>query len=49
VPHHSLTYVGGIFGMLSAFAAWYNALAGIAASNHTYVLSTSGFNERENK
>jgi succinate-acetate transporter protein len=23
--------------MLSAFAAWYNALAGIAASNHTYV------------
>jgi hypothetical protein len=24
--------------MVSAFAAWYNALAGIAASNHTYVL-----------
>lgn len=35
-PHHNLTYVGGIFGMLSAFAAWYNALAGIAASNHTF-------------
>jgi hypothetical protein len=24
--------------MVSAFAAWYNALVGIAASNHTYVL-----------
>ena len=36
VPHGNLTYVGGVFGMLSAFAAWYNALAGIAASTHTY-------------
>ncbi|KUJ12791.1 uncharacterized protein LY89DRAFT_592538 [Mollisia scopiformis] len=36
VPHENLTYVGGVFGMLSAFAAWYNALAGIAASNHTF-------------
>jgi uncharacterized protein len=36
-PHQGLTYAGGVFGMLSAFAAWYNALAGIAASNHTYV------------
>ncbi|KAI9738154.1 MAG: hypothetical protein M1818_005583 [Claussenomyces sp. TS43310] len=36
VPHANLTYAGGVFGMLSAFAAWYNALAGIAASNHTY-------------
>ncbi|KAN0105998.1 GPR1/FUN34/yaaH family domain containing protein [Hyaloscypha variabilis] len=36
VPHQSLTYAGGVFGMLSAFAAWYNALAGIAASNHTF-------------
>jgi len=25
--------------MVSAFAAWYNALVGIAASNHTYVLN----------
>ncbi|KAE8441429.1 hypothetical protein EG329_004955, partial [Mollisiaceae sp. DMI_Dod_QoI] len=35
VPHESLTYAGGVFGMLSAFAAWYNALAGIVASNRT--------------
>ena len=35
VAHYNLTYAGGVFGMLSAFAAWYNALAGIAASNHT--------------
>ena len=34
-PHEGLTYAGGVFGILSAFAAWYNALAGIAASNHT--------------
>ncbi|KAK0108853.1 hypothetical protein ONS96_002693 [Cadophora gregata f. sp. sojae] len=36
-PHHDLTYADGIFGMLSAFAAWYNALAGNAASTHTRV------------
>ncbi|KAG0646115.1 Monocarboxylate transporter acpA [Hyphodiscus hymeniophilus] len=36
VPHHNLTYAGGVFGLLSAFAAWYNALAGIAASNKAF-------------
>lgn len=38
-PHVHLTYAGGVFGLLSAFAAWYNALAGIVEnSNNRYVL-----------
>ncbi|KAH8668266.1 GPR1/FUN34/yaaH family-domain-containing protein [Tricladium varicosporioides] len=41
-PHAGLTYAGGVFGMLAAFAAWYNALAGIAASNHTFFLLPVG-------
>lgn len=33
-PHHNLTYAGGVFGLLSAFAAWYNALAGILENSN---------------
>lgn len=33
-PHKHLTYAGGVFGILSAFAAWYNALAGIVENSN---------------
>ncbi|KAL3424041.1 GPR/FUN34 family protein (GPR1/FUN34/yaaH family protein) [Phlyctema vagabunda] len=33
-PHANLTYAGGVFGMLSAFAAWYNAFAGIIENSN---------------
>ena len=29
-PNAKLIKAGGVFGILAAFAAWYNALAGIA-------------------
>jgi succinate-acetate transporter protein len=35
---------GGAFGMLAAFAAWYNALAGIAdSSNSFFVIPVAHF------
>ena len=37
-PHHGLTIAGGVFGMLAAFLAWYNALAGLADSSNRYAL-----------
>lgn len=35
-PHTGLVRAGGFFGLLAAFAAWYNALAGIADSSNTF-------------
>jgi uncharacterized protein len=35
-PHHGLTIAGGLFGLLAAFLAWYNALAGIADTSNRY-------------
>lgn len=35
-PHTGLVRAGGAFGILAAFAAWYNALAGIADSSNTF-------------
>jgi len=32
-----LTIAGGVFGMLAALLAWYNALAGIADTSNRYV------------
>jgi GPR1/FUN34/yaaH family len=36
-PHHGLTIAGGLFGLLAALLAWYNALAGIADTSNRYV------------
>ena len=36
-PHAALVKAGGAFGILAAFAAWYNALAGIADSSNRFV------------
>jgi len=33
-PQHGCIVAGGAFGLLAAFAAWYNALAGIADSSN---------------
>ncbi|KAH8884086.1 hypothetical protein GQ53DRAFT_585064, partial [Thozetella sp. PMI_491] len=44
-PHAGLTYAGGVFGILSAFAAWYNALAGIVEhSNSRFTVPVGHFN-----
>jgi GPR1/FUN34/yaaH family len=37
-PHPGLTIAGGVFGILAAFLAWYNALAGIADTSNRYVI-----------
>lgn len=37
-PNVGLTKAGGFFGLLTAFLAWYNALAGIADSSNSFVL-----------
>ncbi len=34
--HPELTIAGGVFGLLAAFLAWYNALAGIADTSNRY-------------
>ena len=39
-PHHGLTIAGGVFGILAAFLAWYNALAGLADTSNRYVDSS---------
>jgi uncharacterized protein len=40
-PNHGLTIAGGVFGILAAFLAWYNALAGIADTSNRYVVPCS--------
>jgi len=35
-PHHGLTVAGGVFGMIAAFIAWYNMLAGIADPSNSF-------------
>lgn len=35
-PQGGCIKAGGVFGLLSAFAAWYNALAGIADSTNSF-------------
>ncbi|KAK3063980.1 hypothetical protein LTS18_011216 [Coniosporium uncinatum] len=37
-PQHGCILAGGAFGILAAFAAWYNALAGIADSTNSFFL-----------
>jgi succinate-acetate transporter protein len=37
-PHPGLIKAGGLFGLLAAFWAWYNAWAGIADSTNRYVV-----------
>lgn len=36
--HPGLTIAGGVFGLLAAFLAWYNALAGMADTSNRYVV-----------
>lgn len=43
-PHVGLTRAGGAFGILAAFLAWYNALAGIAdTSNSFFIIPVAHF------
>lgn len=43
-PNHALTVVGGVFGILAALLAWYNALAGIAdTSNSFFIIPVAHF------
>lgn len=35
--HPQLTIAGGVFGLLAAFLAWYNALAGLADTSNRCV------------
>ncbi|KIW30342.1 uncharacterized protein PV07_06092 [Cladophialophora immunda] len=37
-PHTGLTRAGGAFGILAAFLAWYNALAGIADTSNSFFI-----------
>ena len=37
-PHVGLTKAGGVFGLLAAFLAWYNALAGLLTVENSFVL-----------
>jgi len=42
--NESCIKAGGVFGILAAFAAWYNALAGIAdSSNSFFVIPVAHF------
>ncbi|KAJ5103262.1 hypothetical protein N7532_003791 [Penicillium argentinense] len=44
LPNVKLQKAGGLFGLLSAFAAWYNALAGIAdTSNSFFIIPVAHF------
>lgn len=38
-PQEQCIIAGGAFGLMAAFLAWYNALAGIADSSNRYVFS----------
>lgn len=42
-PRGSLIKAGGVFGILAAFWAWYNAFAGLADSSNRYVLKALDF------
>jgi succinate-acetate transporter protein len=43
-PSVPIQKAGGFFGLLSAFAAWYNALAGIAdTSNSFFIIPVAHF------
>jgi len=43
-PNAKIIKAGGLFGLLAAFAAWYNALAGIAdSSNSFFVIPVAHF------
>jgi len=35
-PHHGLTVAGGAFGVVAAFIAWYNMLAGLADPSNSF-------------
>jgi len=37
-PHVGLTRAGGAFGILAAFLAWYNALAGLADTSNSFFI-----------
>lgn len=37
-PHTGLTRAGGAFGIIAAFVAWYNALAGIADTSNSFFI-----------
>ena len=37
MPYEGVIQAGGFFGLLSAFAAWYNALAGMLDDSNRYV------------
>jgi succinate-acetate transporter protein len=44
IPNSSIQKAGGFFGFLAAFAAWYNALAGLADnSNSFFVIPVAHF------
>lgn len=44
LPNLKIQKAGGLFGLLSAFAAWYNALAGIAdTSNSFFIIPVAHF------
>lgn len=38
-PNHGCLMAGGLFGLLSAFSAWYNAFAGIADSSNSFFIA----------
>jgi succinate-acetate transporter protein len=40
-PQSGCIVAGGAFGLMAAFAAWYNALAGIADSSNRFVFTIS--------
>ena len=42
-PDPTLIHAGGGFGLLAAFLAWYNALAGIADTSNRYVVPDPWF------
>ncbi|OQV06999.1 hypothetical protein CLAIMM_11493 [Cladophialophora immunda] len=43
-PHKGLLHAGGVFGLITAFLAWYNALAGIAdTSNSFFIIPVAHF------
>lgn len=43
-PHHGMTIAAGVFGLLAALFAWYNALAGLAdTSNRCVDPGSEGF------
>lgn len=38
LPNVGCTRAGGVFGILAAFLAWYNALAGIADTSNSFFI-----------